>query len=652
MFSKPGPVASGLTNKFGCRSITIVGSILAGFGLLISVWAESIVTLIFTIGVCTGAGFGLIYLPAIVSVTCYFEKKRAFATGIAVCGSGIGSAIFAPLTEQLIDTFGWRGAMIIVAGLVTNCAVFGALFRPIEVPSDESDIDSEVIEGGRRNQMETETEEDEEDVTGYSTRKQFPEEMKPDVETCINFHAPVKEGTDEGHLSDRRFSEGADGGDSNVLQEQLRLQQRHEDITGGSWIDSSEGISIIVPSDVTPVPSIEPDSILSLSVPQRNILPVTGTASSRRVRKKPIISGVKSDVNLRIHVTDIDSLSVSCRGLDSAPVCGHQPDSPTRHSFCVCKANSVSRVHRKTSLVQRQVSGSTAATTASRCHHHRAPKRKTSGPSGLSGLFLGRQDIFYSRSTLNLQQQALQFKSNPILYSVSSSAVSRDFKKAYFKEDTERMEEKATVDKQVSEDEPTPSTVRIKPKKTVSIDVEEKKDIKPINVVEKNETQEEEEHFSSSSTLSEKYENEEESKSCCPKEIVSTFKLMMDFKILSNPIFLLFAASNFITSLGYYVPHIYLKDMVMTSLGPEAVTESQASNLIGFIGIGSTVGRLVFGFLSDHSWINRLTLYNSCLTICGFSIILTTVSTTYFSVAFCSIIFGLFCGEFSCWFST
>ena len=37
-----------------------------------------------------GGGLGLIYLPAIVSVTCYFEKKRSFATGIAVCGSGIG----------------------------------------------------------------------------------------------------------------------------------------------------------------------------------------------------------------------------------------------------------------------------------------------------------------------------------------------------------------------------------------------------------------------------------------------------------------------------------------------------------------------------------------------------------------------------------
>ena len=38
----------------------------------------------------SGLGFGLIYLPAIVSVSMYFEKKRAFATGIAVCGSGLG----------------------------------------------------------------------------------------------------------------------------------------------------------------------------------------------------------------------------------------------------------------------------------------------------------------------------------------------------------------------------------------------------------------------------------------------------------------------------------------------------------------------------------------------------------------------------------
>lgn len=86
-------------------------------------------------GICvSGFGFGLIYLPAIVSVTCYFEKYRSLATGIAVCGSGMGTFIFAPLTEWLVQAFGWRGAMLIIGALVMNCVIFGILFRPLEAP--------------------------------------------------------------------------------------------------------------------------------------------------------------------------------------------------------------------------------------------------------------------------------------------------------------------------------------------------------------------------------------------------------------------------------------------------------------------------------------------------------------------------------------
>ena len=81
-------------------SVTIAGAILASSGMALSAAADSIVILYFTVGVLTGLGFGLIYLPAIVSVSIYFEKKRAFATGIAVCGSGLGTFIFAPLTKE------------------------------------------------------------------------------------------------------------------------------------------------------------------------------------------------------------------------------------------------------------------------------------------------------------------------------------------------------------------------------------------------------------------------------------------------------------------------------------------------------------------------------------------------------------------------
>ncbi|XP_033325059.1 monocarboxylate transporter 5 [Megalopta genalis] len=126
-----GPISGVFVNKFGCRAVTIAGSILASSCLLASMWARSIITLYFTIGIGAGFGFGLIYLPAIVSVSCYFEKYRSLATGIAVCGSGLGTLVFAPCLEYLIATYGWRGAIMLCSGVVLNCVALGALFRPL-----------------------------------------------------------------------------------------------------------------------------------------------------------------------------------------------------------------------------------------------------------------------------------------------------------------------------------------------------------------------------------------------------------------------------------------------------------------------------------------------------------------------------------------
>jgi len=50
----------------------------------------------------------MMYLPSIVMVGFYFDKKRAMATGIAVCGSGIGTFVFAPLVSWLVETYTWR----------------------------------------------------------------------------------------------------------------------------------------------------------------------------------------------------------------------------------------------------------------------------------------------------------------------------------------------------------------------------------------------------------------------------------------------------------------------------------------------------------------------------------------------------------------
>jgi len=127
-----GPIASSFVNKYGCRTVTILGAIIAAGGLALSMFATSITYLFFSVGVCTGFGFGLIYLPAIVSVSMYFEKKRAFATGIAVCGSGLGTFIMAPVTEGLITALDWEYAILVTGGLVLSCCAFGCLMRPLE----------------------------------------------------------------------------------------------------------------------------------------------------------------------------------------------------------------------------------------------------------------------------------------------------------------------------------------------------------------------------------------------------------------------------------------------------------------------------------------------------------------------------------------
>ena len=73
------------------------------------------------------------YVASIIIVAYYFESKRSFATGIAVSGSGIGTFLFAPFTQWLMDNYGgWRGACIILAGIFLNLILCGLMFRDPE----------------------------------------------------------------------------------------------------------------------------------------------------------------------------------------------------------------------------------------------------------------------------------------------------------------------------------------------------------------------------------------------------------------------------------------------------------------------------------------------------------------------------------------
>ena len=94
-----GPVASFLTNRLGWRITTAIGSVIASAGFMLSAFVPSVFYLYISAGVMIGLGLGIIYLPRLDCITQYFDKRRPIVTGIAICGSGIGTFIMAPLTD-------------------------------------------------------------------------------------------------------------------------------------------------------------------------------------------------------------------------------------------------------------------------------------------------------------------------------------------------------------------------------------------------------------------------------------------------------------------------------------------------------------------------------------------------------------------------
>nr|XP_023029553.1 uncharacterized protein LOC111517573 [Leptinotarsa decemlineata]XP_023029554.1 uncharacterized protein LOC111517573 [Leptinotarsa decemlineata]XP_023029555.1 uncharacterized protein LOC111517573 [Leptinotarsa decemlineata] len=127
-----GPFVSAIANRYGFRLVTIVGAIIAAAAFAISNFASSVLFLHISYGVVGGIGFGFIYAPSIITIGFYFEKWRALATGIAVCGSGIGTFVFAPISKLMIQHLGWRGALLCEAALSLSCIIYGCTFRPLK----------------------------------------------------------------------------------------------------------------------------------------------------------------------------------------------------------------------------------------------------------------------------------------------------------------------------------------------------------------------------------------------------------------------------------------------------------------------------------------------------------------------------------------
>ena len=84
------------------RIVCILGAVVSAAGFFFSTFVNNVVLLMVLFGIVAGTGLGLMYVPAVVSVGYYFDKKRAFATGFVCSGSGAGTFILAPFAAFLL----------------------------------------------------------------------------------------------------------------------------------------------------------------------------------------------------------------------------------------------------------------------------------------------------------------------------------------------------------------------------------------------------------------------------------------------------------------------------------------------------------------------------------------------------------------------
>ena len=135
-----GPVAGVIITKTNCRIAAMLGCFLAGCGMAFSALVNSLNWLYLTYGLLAGFGFGLGNLSAAIVINIHCANYRAFAMGLAASGSGVGTIVMPLFLRYCLDTFGWKGTFVMMAGVCMQGIVFGALLSPghiLPTPVDE-----------------------------------------------------------------------------------------------------------------------------------------------------------------------------------------------------------------------------------------------------------------------------------------------------------------------------------------------------------------------------------------------------------------------------------------------------------------------------------------------------------------------------------
>ena len=153
-------LAGSLIRRFGILKTILAGTLLSSVGYLASSFTASIFNLYITYGALPGLGLVMISLSSLIAVGRHFHKNQALAMGICQAGGSVGGFIFNPMLQALMQAYGWRGAVLILSGILMHAALFGLVIHNLEKPKNETNTEHMTITSGKLKQEQKESDEE------------------------------------------------------------------------------------------------------------------------------------------------------------------------------------------------------------------------------------------------------------------------------------------------------------------------------------------------------------------------------------------------------------------------------------------------------------------------------------------------------------
>ncbi|XP_038078112.1 monocarboxylate transporter 13-like [Patiria miniata] len=118
-----------LEKAMGCRRVLILSILALCLGMVLTSMSTSIIHIFLAMVLLTGPGLGIVLVVHKLLVARHFTEHYTLACGVGHTGTAVALLSFSPLMQLFLDTYGWRGATLLMSGVCLHALACAAVIR-------------------------------------------------------------------------------------------------------------------------------------------------------------------------------------------------------------------------------------------------------------------------------------------------------------------------------------------------------------------------------------------------------------------------------------------------------------------------------------------------------------------------------------------